>query len=240
MSPEVSVDDELAAVYARMSGLLLSQETVQTMVELVTDLSTRTITSATGCAVSLMDERGRRTTTGSTDPAVAAADDLQYELDEGPCMTAWREQVVVRVDDTASDARWPRWAERARALDVAAALSAPLHAGGESLGAMKVYSDRPGAFDTADEQLLVRFAAQAAIALANMRSLDSARQLSEGLKSALSSRDAIATAKGVLMARDGVDEQTAFVMLVSTSQREGRQLRDVATDLLAALARRRR
>lgn len=86
----------------------------------------------------------------------------------------------------------------------------------------------------------MRFAAQAAIALANMQSLDSARQLSEGLKAALSTRDAIATAKGVLMARDGVDEQTAFAMLVSASQRENRTLRDVATDLLAGLARRRR
>lgn len=240
MSPELSLDDELATVYARMSGLLLSQETVQTMVELVTDLSTRAITSATGCAVSLMDERGRRTTTGSTDPAVAAADDLQYELDEGPCMTAWREQIVVRVDSTATDTRWPRWAERTQALNVAAALSAPMHAGGETLGAMKVYSDRPDAFDEADEQLLVRFAAQAAIALANMQSLDSARQLSEGLKAALSTRDVIATAKGVLMARDGVDAQTAFAMLVSVSQRENRKLHDVAADLLAGLARRRR
>lgn len=240
MSREPSVDDELAAVYARMSGLLLSQETVQTMVELVTDLSTRAITSATGSAVSLMDEQGRRTTAGSTDPAVAAADDLQYELDEGPCMTAWREQIVVRVDDTASDVRWPRWAERVQALGVAAALSAPLHTGGASLGAMKVYSDRPGAFDDTDVELLVRFAAQAAIALANMQTLDSARQLSEGLRAALSTRDAIATAKGALMARDGVDEQTAFAMLVTTSQREHRTLRDVATDLLAVLARRRR
>lgn len=240
MTPEPSVSDELATVYARMSGLLLSQETVQTMVELVTDLSTRAITSATGCAVSLMDEHGRRTTTGSTDHEVAAADDLQYELDEGPCMTAWREQVVVRVDDTASDVRWPRWAERVQALDVASALSAPMHAGGESLGAMKVYSNQPGAFDEADEELLVRFAAQAAIALANMQSLDSARRLSEQLKAALSTRDVIATAKGVLMARDGVDEQTAFALLVSASRRENRRLRDVASDLLAGLARRRR
>lgn len=72
MSIELSVDDELATVYARMSGLLLSQETVQTMVEFVTDPSTRAIRSATACAVSLMDEQGRRTTTGSIDPAVAA------------------------------------------------------------------------------------------------------------------------------------------------------------------------
>lgn len=73
-----------------------------------------------------------------------------------------------------------------------------------------------------------------------MQSLDSARQLSEGLRAALSTRDVIATARGVLMARDGVDEQTAFAMLVSISQRENRTLGDVAADLLAGLARRRR
>ncbi|HVE62394.1 MAG TPA: GAF and ANTAR domain-containing protein [Mycobacteriales bacterium] len=234
------LSDELATVYARMSGMLLSQETVQTMVELVTDLATRTISSATGCAVSLMDERGRRTTTAATNPLVTAADDMQYELDEGPCMTAWRQQAVVRVDDTASDARWPAWAERAHALDIRAALSAPLHAGGEVLGAMKVYSEQPAAFDESDEQVLIRFAAQAAIALANMQSLDSAQRLSEGLKDALSTRDVIATAKGALMAHEGVDEQTAFAMLVSASQRENVKVRDVAANLLAGLARRRR
>lgn len=240
MTEELPLSDELAAVYARMSGLLLSQETVQTMVELVTDLATRAIAGATGCAVSLMDDRGRRTTTASTDPVVAEADDVQYELDEGPCMTAWREQTVVRVDDTASESRWPHWSRQVQGLGVRSALSAPLHAGGVPLGAMKVYSDRRGAFDETDEQMMVRFAAQAAIALANMQSLDAARQLSEGLKEALTTRDVIATAKGVLMAHDGVDEQTAFAMLVSASQRENVKVRDVAANLLAGLARRRR
>jgi GAF domain-containing protein len=240
VGPHMPLSDELAAVYARMSGLVLSEQTVQTMVELVTDLATRAITSATGSAVSLMDEHGRRTTTASTDPAVGAADDLQYELDEGPCMTAWRQQIVVRVDDTVLDARWPRWAERVQSLEVRAALSAPLRTGAQRLGAMKVYSKEPRAFDEADEQLLERFAAQAAIALANMQSLDSARQLSDGLKAALSTRDAVATARGALMVRDGVDEQTAFALLVATSQRDGLTLHDVAANLLAGIARRRR
>ncbi len=240
MTPQLPVGEELAAVYASMSGLLLSQETVQTMVELVTDLATRAIISSTGSAVSLMDEHGRRTTTASTDPAVGTADDLQYELDEGPCMSAWRLRTVVRVDDTVSDARWPRWAERVQALEVRSALSAPMQTGHHVLGAMKVYSDQPHAFGETDEQLLERFATQAAIALANMQTLDSARQLSEGLKASLLTRDTIATAKGVLMVRDGVDEQTAFAMLVTASQREGLTLHDTAKSLLAGIARRRR
>jgi GAF domain-containing protein len=210
------------------------------MVDLVTDLATRTIDAATGSAVSLMDQHGRRTTTACTDPQVAEADDLQYRLDEGPCMSAWRLQAVVRVNDTTTDPRWPRWSSRVQSLHVRSALSAPLQAAGEPIGAMKVYSDRPSAFDEADEQVLVRFAAQAAIVLANMQSLDSARKLSDGLKAALSTRDVIATAKGALMVREGVDEQTAFAMLATESQHQSLKLHDVAINLLAGLARLRR
>lgn len=240
MSHEIPLNDELAVVYARMSGFLLSQETVQTMVELVTDLAARTMPIATGCAVSLMDDLGRRTTTASTSSEVADVDDIQYELDDGPCMTAWRQQMIIRVDDAATDIRWPRWSELVMPFGLRSALSAPLHAGGEVLGAMKVYSDMPNAFSEADEQLMERFAMQAAIVLANMQSLETARQLSEGLKTALYTRDVIATAKGVLMARESIDEQTAFALLVSTSRRENLPLRDVAANLLAGLARRRR
>lgn len=239
MTPDVPVTDEMAAVYSRMSGMLLAQETVQTLLGLVTELAHTTIPASTGCAMSLLDDRGRRTTTAATDAPVARIDDLQYDLDEGPCMTAWRERCVVRVDDTRTDGRWQRWAASVQDLGVRAALSAPLLVEGRTFGAMKVYSDQPDAFGPADEGLLVRFGVHAATLLANMQTLEDARKLSDGLKEALTTRDVIATAKGVLMARDGVDDRTAFAMLVSVSQREHVKLRDAAATLLAGLERRR-
>ena len=108
-------------------------------------------------------------------------------------------------------------------------MSAPLVAGDRSLGALKVYARRPGAFDRHAEHLLVMFAAQAAILLANVQSVEIARRLSDGLKDALRSRDLIATAKGILMAREGVAEEPAFAVLVAGAQREHKTLRDAAT-----------
>jgi hypothetical protein len=132
--------DELSVVFARMSGLLLSEETVGTAVGLVTALATDAIPGTVGAGVTLVDERGAKTTSGASDPVVEKADTAQYELDEGPCLTAWAQRALVRIDDIGSDGRWPRWSRAVEPLGLRAALSAPLVAGDRSLGAVKVYA----------------------------------------------------------------------------------------------------
>lgn len=76
-----------------MSGLLLSKETVGTALRLVTSLAAQMVPGTVGAGVTLIDDRGRPTSRGSSDEVVAEADRLQYELDEGPCLMAWRERV---------------------------------------------------------------------------------------------------------------------------------------------------
>jgi GAF domain-containing protein len=232
------LDEELSAVYGRMSGLLLSEETVATAVGLVTASATDAIPGAVGAGVTLVDERGGKATSGASDPVVEKADSAQYELDEGPCLTAWAQRALVRIDEIGSDGRWPRWSRAVEPLGLRAAVSAPLVAGDRSLGAVKVYAQLPRAFDRHAEHLLVLFAAQAAILLANVQSVDSARWLSDGLKDALRSRDLIATAKGILMARDGIAEEAAFAVLVAGAQREHQTLRDAAHCLVRSTVRR--
>jgi GAF domain-containing protein len=230
--------DELAAVFARMSGLLMSEETTSTAVNLVTALATEAIPGAVGAGVTLVDDRGGKTTSGASDPVVEKADSMQYELDEGPCLAAWAQRALVRVDEIGSDGRWPRWSRAVEPLGLRAALSAPLVAGDRSLGAIKVYAQQPRAFDRHAEHLLVMFAAQAAILLANVQSMDSARRLSDGLKDALRSRDVIATAKGIVMAREGIAEELALAVLVASAQREHKTLRDTAHALAKSTVRR--
>jgi GAF domain-containing protein len=230
--------DELSAVFARMSGLLLSEETVSTAVGLVTALATDAVPGAVGAGVTLVDDRGGKTTSGASDPVVEKADRMQYELDEGPCLTAWAQRAPVRIDEIGSDGRWPRWCRAVEPLGLRAALSVPLVAGDRSLGAVKVYARLPGAFDRHAEHLLVMFAAQAAILLANVQSVDSARRLSDELKDALRSRDVIATAKGIVMAREGIAEERAFAMLVASAQREHKTLHDAAHALVRSTVRR--
>jgi GAF domain-containing protein len=238
MDTELPLADELAAVFARMSGLLLSTETVNTVLELVTALAKEAVAGTDGAGVTLLDEHGDRVTTAVTDPVVAHADGLQYELDEGPCLTAWERRVLVRVDDLTRDDRWPRWAAAAVATGMRAVLSAPLVAGDEGLGAIKVYSRHPGAFDDKDEHLLTLFAAHAAVLVANVRSYEDARRVSDELRDSMRGRDLINIAKGVLMAREATDERTAFLLLTRMAREQGRPLREVAGTVAGTTVRR--
>jgi GAF domain-containing protein len=231
--------DELAVVFARMSGLLLSSETVTTALGLVTSLAVETVPGSVGAGVSIVDERGRRTS-AATDDRVERADALQYEHDEGPCLAATALRQVVRVDDLAEDRRWPRWAAAAQPLGLRAVLSAPLVAGDRGLGAMKVYAERPHAFDAHAERLMALFSAQAAVLVANVQSYERAQRMTDGLRQAVQDRDVVSVAKGVLMARHGVDEDAAFGMLLSRASQESVSLREAARSVAGSAVRRRR
>jgi len=222
---------ELTQVLARMSAVLLSQESVATTVQLVTALAQRTLPGTAGAGVSLMEAVGKRTTAAS-DALVEQADLLQYELDEGPCLAAWRDRTPVRVDNLETEHRWPRWAEAVAPLGIKAVLSAPLLVRDGSIGAIKVYSLQPAAYDTHSEQLLSLFAQQAAILLANAQTSEDARQLADRLKLALAGRDLVGQAKGILIARGARDEGAAFAMLVAASQRSNIKVEEVARRLI--------
>jgi hypothetical protein len=94
MENHLPLADELAAVFARMSGLLLSAETAGAALELITALARETVKGSSGAGITLLDEFGDRITTAATDPLVTLADRLQYELGEGPCLTAWERRTT--------------------------------------------------------------------------------------------------------------------------------------------------
>jgi GAF domain-containing protein len=232
---DLPLADELADLAARMSPLLLSSDNVTSAVEVLTALAKETIAAATGAGISLIDGEGHRTSKGATSDVVLEADDLQYQLDSGPCLTSWAERRVVRIDDIEHDQRWARWSAAVRHLHLQSALSVPLGVGHRRLGAVKVYSELPSAFDDRAAELLQGFAATAALLLANVASMDNARQLSEDLRQALRARDTVQLAKGVVMHRDGLTEDAAFQVLVGEARRASREVRQVADQIVAAV-----
>lgn len=227
----------LAGLLTQLGGVVLSTETLQTAVALVTQLASVTIPGTAGAGVTLVSDSGRRTTAASNE-LVSQADALQYAFDSGPCLTAWREQITVRIDHLDAEERWPRWTEAAAGLGIASMVSLPLVAGGTSVGAIKVYSGEGGVYDEHAEQVLGLFARQAAVLLTNMVTLADARRLSEQLSEALQRRDVIGQAKGVLIAQGARDEASAFAMLVASSQGSDVRMHEVARRLLTSVQRR--
>ena len=234
MSVELPLADEITAVFARATQLLLTEETVAHALRLITDAATVAIPGAIGAGVSLINSSGLRQTTAASDAVVAAADALQYELGEGPCITAWASGETVVVENVAQDRRWQRWSPAAAALGVSSSVSSPLLSGGLALGAVKVYSDGGAFAGKGTVRLAELFAEQAALFIIHSHAREAARTLSDRLKESLAQRDTISMARGLLMARNGTNDDVALRDLMMLSRQAGKPLAQVAAELLAA------
>jgi len=189
----------------------------------ITDASITTVPGADFASISLVTGR-RVTPRGATSELAAEIDVLQTEFDEGPCLDALRERITVRVDDFSTEQRWPRFAAEAFRRGAGSLLSFQLFTDGDNLGALNLYADAPGAFDSESENVGQVFAAHAAIAL-------SAARQEQNLRSALDGRDLIGQAKGILMERYRLTAQQAFELLVRSSTHTNRKLFAIAEEL---------
>jgi GAF domain-containing protein len=176
----------------------------------------------------------RPVTVACTSSLAARADERQYDVDDGPCLQAMREGVVVRVDDMPAEIRWGPYPALAAQAGVRSSLSLPLVVEERSHGALNLYSTVPDAFGGDDEKTAGRWAAQAAGALAvALRIADGDDQV-DALRGGLDTRTTIGQAVGLLMAQERCSAQQAFTLLKHSSQRRNVKLRDVAASLVAA------
>lgn len=223
---------ELTTALAHVQGMLLSEQDAVTAVEQLALVARDLVSGSVGAGASLIDASGRRTSTGTTDRVAAAADALQYELGEGPCLSAWATVAVQRIDDTATETRWGTWCAAVQGLGVRSALSAPMVFHGECLGALKVYSTAVEQFGTADEHRLVLLGGAAATLLSVAQDRDAPQRLSAGLSTALAGRRAVEAATGMLMERFGLDHGTARRRLMAVSHQRHTPLVELAGQVL--------
>lgn len=154
----------------------------------------------------------------------AALMGLQNQIGQGPCLTAVAQTEQVWVQNIVQDPRWPQFGPRAAALGAHAMICTPLLMGNTVLGSLSLVSTTVDAFDEESVSLASIFAGHAATALA---AAEGRRQLS----AAVSSRDVIGQAKGMLMERYRMSADAAFAVLLRTSQTTNVKLRDVAEEL---------
>ncbi len=235
---DVRLDEDLGPAMARASGLLLSGRVVEAVLPLLTATALHVVPAAVGAGITIPGSDGSLATAAGTDPLVERADALQYELDEGPCLDAWRQRRYIVADDLSAEKRWPRWAPLAAELGLRSVASAGLVAGEAAVGAIKLYSTRPAAFDEADRAALVLFAAQAAILVNSAETFQRAGHLSEDVQVALRERDTVTRATGLIMGREKVPEDRAFSYLMSRAQSEGTAIHEAAARLLRSASTR--
>ncbi|WP_020500206.1 GAF and ANTAR domain-containing protein [Sciscionella marina] len=203
------------------------------MLRSIVSAAVATVPGAEHAGVSLLHSDGAIISYTPSSSTVAEVDQLQSTYREGPCVTALWDEHTVLVDDLVAEAdRWPRFAPEAAACGVASMLSFQLFTREDTLGALNLYSSVREGFDAESQTLGGLFASHAALVLAGA-------QESASLHRALATRDVIGQAKGILIERFDVDAETAFSMLVHSSQTTNLKLVDVASWLAQGRDRRR-
>ena len=223
--------DDVALAMHELAHLLVSEEGVPATLQRVADLAARVIDDCDAAGVTLVADNGYETAAYTADRTLAV-DRGQYTRGKGPCLTAIAEKRVVRFDVDDAEERWPDFVRDARANDVRSFLAAPLLVNGSAIGALNLYSAKPSGFTALDDVLIALFTGQASVALANARVYSDAVRLTNQLRDAIASRSVIEQAKGVLMARLGIDDLTAFARLRHDSQHRNVKLRQVAQEVV--------
>lgn len=229
--------DDSAAVQVQMGSALLSEQTVQRTLELVTELTTRAVRSAVAVSVTLQKGDQPHTANSSHDVA-RELDEVQYRTDDGPCLEALNRHVVINAALAPARHRWPQFVDAATASGMGSILSVPLLTGERALGGLNIYSRAADPFSPEEQTTASLLAEQGAAVLANVAAFGDATVLNAQLMDALESRDEIGQAKGILMERERCNADAAFDILRRASQRTNRKLRDVAQDLIRSVAER--
>ena len=223
---------ELNGIAGRMITGLLTEEDASKAVQSLAYVLKDSIPNSAGAGASIINPRGHSESTGATDTVVLRADKLQYKLGEGPCLSAWAEQRPIIIQDTEEESRWPLWTAAVADLPLRSVLSAPLTTKGRHIGALKVYSPLPLAFDDNTVFLIERLASPAAVLLAHIRDRKAAKRMNEELAEALTSRDIISKAQGILIERMNLNSQEALAVLLARSRGESTPLHEVAREIL--------
>jgi GAF domain-containing protein len=197
------------------------------VVETISAEAVRTVPGARNCGVIAVEPGSRLRVVATTGPVPEHLDLLQQELGTGPCLTAARKQIVVRIHDMAADTRWPRFREAAVDHGVASMLCLPLHVDDDLLGTLSLYGAEQGAFREGAEPVARLLSALAAVAMAESKH-------AEQLRRALHSRDLIGQAKGILMRERGITAEHAFALLRERSQNTNTKLVDLARSVIEA------
>jgi len=222
----------LAAQFVALSDLLLDAGTVQEVLQRVVGAAQVVVDSADLVSITLRASDGRFHTPVDTDSLATGLDELQYRLDEGPCVEATRipGMGVAFSADLGAGREYPRFGPAAADLGAGRVLSVRLFPGGAPprMGALNCYSFRPHGLDAADRDAALVLAAHASIALAATKANVAHELEAAQLRTALVRRDVIGQAKGILMERRGLSAEEAFDVLRAASQSLNVKLADIA------------
>ncbi|WP_255769238.1 GAF and ANTAR domain-containing protein [Pseudarthrobacter sulfonivorans] len=177
---------------------------------------------------------GAARTAAAGSAAARAADEEQCSFADGPVLESLRTGDFVHVADTASDRRWPGYANAAAEHGVRSLLSTPIVSAAGWHAALSLYAALPHAFSSKDIVLARRYARQVASSLRLVVRVAARTEADAQLAIAQSSAVLLDLAVGILMADYGLGHEAAVQYLRTVARHTSQGLRQTALNIVAA------
>lgn len=234
MAEHTDYPRELVEGIQSLSDIVFAEGDLPSTIQRIAELAVHAVEGAEHCSVSLV-RSGEISMIASTGDAARRLDELQYETDEGPCLSSIREHGIFHIRDLEQDQTWPSFSKRAAVeTGIRSMLAFVLEVHQDVVGGMNLMSSEVASFSEDDVSTGALFAAHAAVALRNAVDADQASASKAQLEQGLETRKMIGQATGLLMAQEGLTSEEAFQRLVRVSQNANIKVREIAERYVAA------
>ena len=227
MPKELDQTWQLLDDFAEVARLFRSHTADPDIADMVCELALKVVGGDHASITSIRS--GQFTTVAATSEVPEHADKIQYKVGNGPCLDAIRENDTIRVDDLATEPRWPQFGTAACAeLGMHSMLAQVLPIDDQVFGALNIYSARANAFDAQDEKVIAILGSAALTAMRAARHQEKA----DHLQRALHTSRRIGVALGILMATRRVDLDDAWTLLSRASQHSNIKVTELAEQVV--------
>lgn len=220
----------LSDAFIELAGILVEDFDLIDLFHLLTERGAALVRAAeVGLLLRVGDELR---VAGSSSPRMHNLELFEMQSTEGPCVEVLRTGDPILNTTIAGDARWPRFAARARAAGYEMVHALPMRHNGQIIGVVNIFGDQAVPLTRTHVRAVQALADLASFALLKTRALDEATNLSDQLRQALDSRVIIEQAKGMVSERLGLDLDGAFTRLRDYSRNTNTRLTEVASGVV--------
>lgn len=223
MSPMENLPERALAMATRIADTV-SGEDLDTTLRSLTRAAVEVLPGVDEATVTLRHRGGTLRSYASTAGFLEELDSWQFENSEGPCYDGVTNNAISVCGDLAHDPRYPTYGARAVASGIKSQAGLRLFESPGAVGGLNLYSRSATAL--ADVGFLAElFAEHARSAVTYAREID-------GLRDAVTTRQTIGQAVGILMERYDLRGDRAFAFLARLSSTRNVKLRRVAEEII--------
>ena len=170
-----------------------------------------------------------------SNPRMAALEDLQYAIGEGPCHDAFESNTFVhapRLDGSAS-ALWPSFVELAHSTGVGAVFAYPLSSKGAKIGVLTLYQDNAGELSVMQHEDSIAMVEVLTETVLSLQDAAPVGTLAADLDEVVAYRAEIHQASGMVSVQLQIPVAEALLRVRAHAFADGRPLGVVAGDIVA-------